>query len=156
MGFTEGPPSIETLTPNLDRLVKEGVRLDRHCKFCQRDRILPACCRRTVCMLPAAAGEAAVRRQGEADPAACLAVRDMQTSTTYVPPTRTNIQSGRLPVHVTVSLSNPDVPTTGVPRNMTGMAEVLTRAEYATHYMGKWQVGRRSVLCRTEDSDDRK
>ena len=30
MGFTEGPASIETATPNLDRLVKEGVRLDRH------------------------------------------------------------------------------------------------------------------------------
>ena len=55
--------------------------------------------------------------------------------------TRTSIQSGRLPVHVTVSLSNPDVPTTGVPRNMTGMAEVLTRAGYATHYMGKWDAG---------------
>ena len=24
---------------------------------------------------------------------------------------------------------------------MTGMAEVLTRAGYATHYMGKWDAG---------------
>jgi hypothetical protein len=87
VGFTEGPPSVEIVTPTLDRLVSEGVRLDRHYVH-------------YVCT-----------------------------------PTRSSIQSGRLPVHVTVALSNPDVATTGVPRNMTGMAQVLQRAGYATHYM---------------------
>ena len=82
VGFTDGPPSVETVTPTLDRLVREGIRLDRHYVH-------------YVCT-----------------------------------PTRSSIQSGRLPVHVTTALSNPDVPTTGVPRNMTGMAQVLRRAGY--------------------------
>merc|ERR1719253_367958 len=37
-------------------------------------------------------------------------------------PTRSSIQSGRLPVHVTTSLATPDKPSCGIPRNMTGMA----------------------------------
>ena len=30
VGFTDGPPSVETVTPTLDRLVAQGVRLERH------------------------------------------------------------------------------------------------------------------------------
>ena len=55
-------------------------------------------------------------------------------------PTRSSIQSGRLPVHVTTALSNPDVPTAGIPAEMTGMAEVLRRAGYSTHFTGKWDA----------------
>ena len=47
-------------------------------------------------------------------------------------PTRTSVQSGRLPVHVSTSLANPEKPNCGIARNMTGMAAVLKRAGYAT------------------------
>ena len=30
VGFTDHPPSIETVTPTMDQLVAQGVRLDRH------------------------------------------------------------------------------------------------------------------------------
>ena len=93
VGFTDGPPSVETVTPTLDALVAQGVRLDRHYVH--------------------------------------------YTCT----PTRSSIHSGRLPVHVTTHLSGPTTPSAGIPRNYTGMAEVLRRAGYATHFMGKWDAG---------------
>jgi arylsulfatase B len=56
--------------------------------------------------------------------------------------TRTSLQSGRLPVHVQTSLKNPEDPSSGMPRNMTGLAEHLRhQAHYRTHYVGKWDVG---------------
>ena len=55
--------------------------------------------------------------------------------------TRTALQSGRLPVHVQTSLKNPEDPSSGMPRNMTGLAEHMKAAGYATHYVGKWDVG---------------
>jgi hypothetical protein len=90
VGFTDHPPSIEIQTPTMDKLVAQGVRLDRHYVH--------------------------------------------YTCT----PTRSSIHSGRLPVHVTTKLSSPPDPNAGIPRNYTGMAEVLRRAGYATHFMGKW------------------
>lgn len=90
VGFTDGPPSVETVTPTLDALVAQGVRLERHYVH--------------------------------------------YTCT----PTRSSIHSGRLPVHVTTKLSSPPAPNAGIPRNYTGMAEVLRRAGYAAHFMGKW------------------
>eukprot|EP00036_Acanthoecidae_sp_10tr_P003623 CAMPEP_0182938072 /NCGR_PEP_ID=MMETSP0105_2-20130417/43199_1 /TAXON_ID=81532 ORGANISM="Acanthoeca-like sp., Strain 10tr" /NCGR_SAMPLE_ID=MMETSP0105_2 /ASSEMBLY_ACC=CAM_ASM_000205 /LENGTH=553 /DNA_ID=CAMNT_0025077337 /DNA_START=14 /DNA_END=1675 /DNA_ORIENTATION=+ len=67
----------------------------------------------------------------------------------FCSPTRCAIQSGRAPIHVNVinadpSVYNPDDPVggfAGIPRNMTGIAEVLARAGYATHYAGKWDCG---------------
>eukprot|EP00445_Apocalathium_hangoei_P025904 CAMPEP_0203931566 /NCGR_PEP_ID=MMETSP0359-20131031/70134_1 /ASSEMBLY_ACC=CAM_ASM_000338 /TAXON_ID=268821 /ORGANISM="Scrippsiella Hangoei, Strain SHTV-5" /LENGTH=556 /DNA_ID=CAMNT_0050860925 /DNA_START=1 /DNA_END=1671 /DNA_ORIENTATION=- len=56
-------------------------------------------------------------------------------------PTRTSAQSGRLPVHVQTTLKNPEEPDSGMPRNMTGVAEKLRAAGYHTHYVGKWDVG---------------
>ena len=56
-------------------------------------------------------------------------------------PTRTSVQSGRLPVHVSTSLANPEQPNCGIARNMTGMAQVLKRAGYKTHFVGKWDAG---------------
>ena len=55
--------------------------------------------------------------------------------------TRTALQSGRLPVHVQTTLKNPEDPSSGMPRNMTGIAEHMKRAGYRTHYVGKWDVG---------------
>ena len=77
VGFTDGPPSVETVTPTLDTLVQQGVRLERHYVH--------------------------------------------YTCT----PTRSSIHSGRLPVRVTTELSSPPAPNAGIPRNYTGMAEVL-------------------------------
>jgi hypothetical protein len=55
--------------------------------------------------------------------------------------TRTSLQSGRFPVHVQTSLKNPEDPSSGMPRNLTGVAEHMKKANYATHYVGKWDVG---------------
>lgn len=56
-------------------------------------------------------------------------------------PTRTSVQSGRLPVHVNTLLGDPCHDNTGIPRNMTGLAEHLQRAGYSTHFAGKWDAG---------------
>ncbi|CAE7245189.1 ARSB [Symbiodinium natans] len=56
-------------------------------------------------------------------------------------PTRTSVQSGRLPVHVNTRLSGPCQDDTGIPYNMTGMAEKMKQAGYKTHYVGKWDAG---------------
>ena len=57
--------------------------------------------------------------------------------------TRTSLQSGRFPIHVQTSLKNPENPSSGMPRNLTGLAEHMKKkqANYATHYVGKWDVG---------------
>lgn len=55
--------------------------------------------------------------------------------------TRVSLQSGRLPVHVQTSLKLPEDPSSGMPRNMTGLAEHLQKAGYRNHYVGKWDVG---------------
>jgi arylsulfatase B len=63
----------------------------------------------------------------------------------FCSPTRSSIQSGRLPVHVNlvngdVTSSNPDDDVSGwagIPRNMTGLAQVLKNAKYRTHMIGK-------------------
>lgn len=67
----------------------------------------------------------------------------------FCSPTRCAIQSGRAPVHVNVINASPDVsnpadPVAGfaaIPRNMTGIAEVLRGAGYSTHIAGKWDAG---------------
>ena len=68
----------------------------------------------------------------------------------YCSPTRSSIQSGRLPYHVNVlnddmSIWNPQDPVAGfagIPRNMTVLAEKLAAAGYATAQAGKWRVPR--------------
>ena len=67
----------------------------------------------------------------------------------FCSPTRSSIQTGRLPVHVNLvnadpTVSNPGDPVSGwagIPRNMTGIAAVLKRAGYRTHLVGKWDCG---------------
>ena len=57
--------------------------------------------------------------------------------------------TGRLPIHVNDQNNepenyNPKDPVSGfsgIPRNMTGLAEKLKQAGYATHQVGKWDAG---------------
>ena len=64
-------------------------------------------------------------------------------------PTRSSVQSGRLPIHVNVvnadmNVVNPNdtvVGFAGIPRNMTGIASKMKEAGYATHMAGKWDAG---------------
>ena len=93
---------------------------------------------------------------------------DRQYVYKYCSPTRTAIQSGRNPYHVSECAVNsvlgrtlmplccadplnadPDIyneadPVSGMasmPRNMTGMAMKMAAAGYQTHMFGKWDVG---------------
>jgi arylsulfatase I/J len=67
----------------------------------------------------------------------------------YCSPARSALQSGRAPIHVNVLNSditqhNPSDPVSGfegIPRNITGLAEKLKGAGYATHLAGKWHAG---------------
>lgn len=67
----------------------------------------------------------------------------------FCSPSRSALQTGRLPIHVNVlnldaSFWNPRNPISGfaaIPRNMTGIAEKLHSAGYATHMVGKWDAG---------------
>ena len=67
----------------------------------------------------------------------------------FCSPTRSAIQTGRNPIHVNVqnldpNNYNPRDPVSGmsaVPRNMTGVAEVMKRAVYKTAFFGKWDCG---------------
>ena len=56
-------------------------------------------------------------------------------------PSRSALQSGRLPVHVITELAGPCDRLGAIPRNMTGLAHQLKRAGYATHQVGKWDAG---------------
>jgi hypothetical protein len=59
----------------------------------------------------------------------------------YCTPTRTSVQSGRLPVHVSTGLGSPCNDNTGISQNMTGFAERLQEAGYTTAFAGKWDAG---------------
>lgn len=59
----------------------------------------------------------------------------------YCTPTRTSVQSGRLPVHVNTGLGSPCDDNTGISQNMTGMAEKMKLAGYTTAMAGKWDAG---------------
>ena len=51
-----------------------------------------------------------------------------------------SVQTGRLPVHVTLALTNPETPSTGIPRNMTGLPAMLKSGgvDWSAHLVGKW------------------
>lgn len=64
-------------------------------------------------------------------------------------PTRSSLLTGRLPFHINIDNDdptryNPNDPVSGyqgIPRNMTVIATKLKEAGYATHQVGKWDVG---------------
>ena len=56
-------------------------------------------------------------------------------------PSRSSLQTGRLPVHVITELAGPCDKNGAIPRNMTGLAAQLKRAGYRTHQVGKWDAG---------------
>ena len=56
-------------------------------------------------------------------------------------PSRTALQSGRLPVHVLQTLVGPCAVPAAMPRNMTGIASKMKLGGYMTHQVGKWDVG---------------
>jgi arylsulfatase I/J len=66
----------------------------------------------------------------------------------YCSPSRSALQTGRNPIHVTVvnggtDLNNPADPVsgwTGIPTNMTSIAEKLQAVGYRPHATGKWYV----------------
>ena len=75
---------------------------------------------------------------------------DQAYSFKFCSPSRSALQSGRLPTHVNIDngeeawLYNRDDPVSGfagIPRNMTCIAQHMKRAGYATHQTGKWDVG---------------
>ena len=51
-----------------------------------------------------------------------------------------SVQTGRLPMHVTLALTNPETPSTGIPRNMTALPAMLKSggADWSAHLVGKW------------------
>ena len=67
----------------------------------------------------------------------------------FCSPSRSSLMSGRLPIHVNDVNADPDVHNpndkvsgfAGIPREMTGLAEKLQSAGYATHQVGKWDAG---------------
>mmetsp|Transcript_22600 Transcript_22600/g.44013 ORF Transcript_22600/g.44013 Transcript_22600/m.44013 type:complete len:550 (-) Transcript_22600:210-1859(-) len=67
----------------------------------------------------------------------------------YCSPTRSAIQSGRNPIHVNVqnvdptayNANDPVAGFSGIARNMTGLAEMMKRGGYKTHFAGKWDAG---------------
>eukprot|EP00927_Polykrikos_kofoidii_P005344 TRINITY_DN12113_c0_g1_i6.p1 TRINITY_DN12113_c0_g1~~TRINITY_DN12113_c0_g1_i6.p1 ORF type:complete len:705 (+),score=91.57 TRINITY_DN12113_c0_g1_i6:65-2116(+) len=91
----------EIHTDNLDALISQGIKLDRHYSF-------------KICS-----------------------------------PSRSSLQSGRLPVHVNAVNAGPLVHNSkdpvsgyaGIPRNMTGIAAKLREGGYRTHMVGKWDAG---------------
>lgn len=67
----------------------------------------------------------------------------------YCSPSRSTLQSGRLAVHVNygfddpmrVNLKDPVSGMSGIPRNMTGLAEKMRAGGYRAHMTGKWDAG---------------
>jgi len=59
----------------------------------------------------------------------------------FCSPTRSSINSGRLPIHVNQQNHPPNVPGGGVPLGMTMLAEKLKSAGYISHQIGKWHCG---------------
>ena len=101
VGYHQTTSSNETVTPNIDNLVKVGLQLDQHYVY------------------------------------------------NWCAPSRAALLSGRLPIHVddaggSLSCYNPKDPVsgyTGIPRNMTVISAKMKEAGYATHQVGKWDVG---------------
>ncbi|CAK9013922.1 Arylsulfatase B (ASB) (N-acetylgalactosamine-4-sulfatase) (G4S), partial [Durusdinium trenchii] len=79
----------------------------------------------------------------------------------YCSPTRSSLQTGRLPVHVAVDNIDPiaynaeDSGFSGIPRMMTGLAEKMHEAGYCTAMTGKWDAGMATHEQRRWDFEDK-
>jgi arylsulfatase B len=62
----------------------------------------------------------------------------------FCTPTRSSLQTGRLPVRVQMSLDGPCSHGNGIPANMTGLAAQLKLAGYTSALVGKWDAGMRT------------
>ena len=71
----------------------------------------------------------------------------------FCTPSRTSLQSGRLPVHVNTGLGDPCADSTGIPQNMTGLAEHLKQQGYVTAMAGKWDAGRQLARYLAKQGD---
>jgi arylsulfatase I/J len=60
-------------------------------------------------------------------------------------PSRCSFLTGRLGTHVQTTLDNPEVPSSGVPYNMTVVAAKLQAAGYYSAVAGKWDAGMATV-----------
>ena len=56
-------------------------------------------------------------------------------------PSRSSLATGRLPVHVQLTLDNPDVQNAGVPANMTTLPAKLFLSNFTSHLVGKHDMG---------------
>jgi arylsulfatase B len=68
-------------------------------------------------------------------------ILDRQYVSSECTPSRSSFFSGRLPVHVQQTLDNPEVPNSGIPRNMTVIGSKMKEGGFATHVVGKWDIG---------------
>ena len=71
-------------------------------------------------------------------------------------PSRSALQSGRLPVHIITQLANPCDANCAIPRNMTGLAAKLKSAGYATHQVRALLSAARTGSRRTRRAFDRR
>ena len=56
-------------------------------------------------------------------------------------PSRCAFLTGRLPMYVQQGQAFPETPSSGIPRNMTGLGLKMQAAGYSTHAVGKWDAG---------------
>lgn len=59
----------------------------------------------------------------------------------FCTPSRASLQSGRLPVHLLLTLPGPCDTSGAIPEAMTGLGRKLKSAGYSTHQVGKWDAG---------------
>ena len=119
--------NAEVRTPHMNELVAQGIELNRACEDCSPHPLL------------------STLRLTFNVPFACHVRPPHADQYKFCSPTRCSLQSGRLPVHVNFqnldpAVHNPSDPVSGfagIPRMMTGMAELLKRANYSTHFIGK-------------------
>ena len=60
----------------------------------------------------------------------------------YCTPSRASFLTGRVPMHVQQGQAFPETPSSGIPRNMSTFANLLSDTKkYENYYFGKWDVG---------------
>jgi arylsulfatase I/J len=135
----------EVQTPNMNQLIAEGIELNQHYVFKVQTVVLLS--------MPTPPNPTRPHRSRVYSPLTnstshlltCMLIGFLK----FCSPTRSAIQSGRNPIHVNVqnvgpTYVNPADPVAGfsaIARNMTGMAQHMKGAGYATAMVGKWDAG---------------